>query len=83
MMNTYESPNDWLRWGLTKRQPLWVILSHLPEKGRKEIEGKVEEKGKRNSNESENKNRRNKSVPPLPLPATRIAVWAYTRMTIT
>ena len=25
------------------RQPLWVILSHLPEKGRKEIEEIVEE----------------------------------------
>ena len=27
---------NWLCWGLTTRQPLWVILS-LPEKGRKEI----------------------------------------------
>ena len=34
---------DWLCWGLTTRQPLWVILCHLPEKGRKEIEEIVEE----------------------------------------
>ena len=31
-------PCDWLCWGLTTHQPLWVILCHLPEKGRKEIE---------------------------------------------
>ena len=29
--------------GLTTRQPLWVILCRLPEKGRKEIEEIVEE----------------------------------------
>ena len=34
---------DWLCWGLTTRQPLWVILCRLPEKGRKEIEEIVEE----------------------------------------
>ena len=34
---------DWLCWGLTTCQPLWVILCHLPEKGRKEIEEIVEE----------------------------------------
>ena len=28
----------WLSWGLTTRQPLWVILCRLPEKGRKETE---------------------------------------------
>ena len=28
----------WLCWGLTTRQPLWVILCRLPEKKRKEIE---------------------------------------------
>ena len=27
-----------LCWGLTTRQPLWVILCRLPEKGRKDIE---------------------------------------------
>ena len=32
-----------LCWGLTTRQPLWVILCHLPERGRKEIEEIVEE----------------------------------------
>ena len=29
-------------WGLTTRQPLWVILCHVPEKERKEI-GQIEE----------------------------------------
>ena len=33
----------WLCWGLTTRQPLRVILCRLPEKGRKEIEERVEE----------------------------------------
>ena len=28
---------DGLRWGFMTCQPLWVILSRLPEKGRKEI----------------------------------------------
>ena len=32
-----------LCWGLTTRQPLWVILCRLPEKGRREIEEIVEE----------------------------------------
>ena len=32
-----------LCWGLTTRQPLWVILFHLPEKGRREREEIVEE----------------------------------------
>ena len=32
-----------LCWVLTTRQPLWVILCRLPEKGRKEIEEIVEE----------------------------------------
>ena len=48
----------WLCWGLTTRQPLRVILCRLPEKGRKEIEERVEEMKegqgrKRNRNESE------------------------------
>ena len=32
-----KKPNDleWMSWGLTTRQPLWVILCRLPEKGRK------------------------------------------------
>ena len=49
---------DWLCWGLTTRQPLWVILCRLPEKGRKVIEEIVEEikerdREERNRNESE------------------------------
>ena len=50
---------DRLCWGLMTRQPFWVILCRLREKGRKEIEETVEEmkeKGqgrKRNRNESE------------------------------
>ena len=32
-----------LCWGLTTRQPMRVILCRLPEKGRKEIEERVEE----------------------------------------
>ena len=31
-------------WGLTTRQPLRVILCHLPEKGRKETEERIEMK---------------------------------------
>ena len=34
---------DRLCCGLTTRQPLWVILCRLPEKGRKEIEEIVED----------------------------------------
>ena len=34
---------DGLCWCLMTRQPLWVILCRLPEKGRKEIEEIVEE----------------------------------------
>ena len=44
---------NWLSWGLTTRQPLWVILCRLPEKGRKKIEEIVEEMKERNRNESE------------------------------
>ena len=35
-MNLYPQPNL-IVLGLSKRQPLWVILYRLPEKGRKEI----------------------------------------------
>ena len=42
-----------LRWGLTKHQPLWVILCRLPEKGRKEIEEIVEEMKERDREEKE------------------------------
>ena len=66
-----------LCWGLTTRQPFRVILCRLPEKGRKEIEEIVEEMKAWNREERGTgmkvKNRRNKNIPPLPLPATRIA----------
>ena len=42
---------DWLCWGLMTRQPLWVILFCLPEKGRKEIEEIAEEIKERDSEE--------------------------------
>ena len=42
---------DWLCWGLTTRQPLRVILCRLPEKGRKEIEERVEEMNERDREE--------------------------------
>ena len=67
----------WLCWGLTTRQPLWVILCRLPEKGRKKIEEIVEEMKERDSEERGTgikwRNRRNKNIPPLPFPVTRIA----------
>ena len=42
---------DWLCWGLTTRQPLWVILCRLPEKGRKETEEIAEEMKERDREE--------------------------------
>ena len=42
---------DWLCWGLKTRQPLRVILCRLPEKGRKEIEERVEEMKERDREE--------------------------------
>ena len=61
---------DWLCWGLTTRQPLWVILCRLPEKGRKVIEEIVEEikerdREERNRNESE-ETEEIKTSPPYP-----------------
>ena len=44
-------PWYWLCWGLTTRQPLRVILCRLPEKGRKEIEERVEEMKERDREE--------------------------------
>ena len=41
----------WLCWGLTTHQPLRVILCGLPEKGRKEIEERVEEMKERDREE--------------------------------
>ena len=45
---------NWLCWGLTTCQPLWVILCHLPEKGRREIEEIVEEMKERDGEKEEN-----------------------------
>ena len=42
---------DWLCWGLTTRQPLWVILCRLPEKERKETEEIAEEMKERDREE--------------------------------
>ena len=42
---------DWLSSGLTTRQPSWVILCRLPEKGRREIEETVEEMKERDREE--------------------------------
>ena len=61
---------------LMTRQPLWVTLCRLLEKGRKEIEEMVEEikdRGREERGTGIKVNRRNKNIPPLPLPATRIA----------
>ena len=53
-------------------QPLWVILCHLPEKGRREIDEREGHGRKRKMNESE-ETVEIKTFPPLPLPAARIA----------
>ena len=53
-MAAHASLVDWLCWGLTTRQPLWVILCRLPEKGRKVVEEiKERDREERNWNESE------------------------------
>ena len=49
--NVYPCKFDLLCWGLTTRQPLRVILCRLPEKGRKEIEERVEEMKERDREE--------------------------------
>ena len=63
-------------------QPLWVILCHLPEKGRREIEEIVEEmkerhRRERKMNDSEETEEIKTPPLPLPLPAARIAGLAY------
>ena len=50
-LNVDASTLNWLCWGLTTRQPLRVILCRLPEKGRKEIEERVEEMKERDREE--------------------------------
>ena len=66
-----------LFWGLTTRQPLCVILCRLPEKGRKEIEEIEKEMKERDRKESRTgmkvKKQKKLNIPPLSLPATRIA----------
>ena len=56
------------------RQPLWVILCHLPQKERNEI---VEEMKERDREEGGTgmkvKKQKGQNISPLPLPATRIA----------
>ena len=47
------SGNFDLCWGLTTRQPLWVILCRLPEKGRKVTEEIAEEMKERDREERE------------------------------
>ena len=69
---------DWLCWGLTTRQPLWVILCRLPEKGRSEIEEIVEEEMKERNRGERGKWMKVKTqmkfnIPPLPIPAARTA----------
>ena len=46
--HTYACMDFLLCWGLMTRQPLWVILCFLQEKGRNEIEEIVEEMKERN-----------------------------------
>ena len=64
--------------GLMTRQPLWVILCRLPEKGRREIEEIVEEEMKeRDRGERgkwmEVKTQKKFNIPSLPIPAARTA----------
>ena len=49
--NSLDPDQILLCWGLTTPQPLWVILCHLPEKGRKETEEIVEEMKERDREE--------------------------------
>ena len=52
-LTLHDNAVDCLCWGLTTRQPLWVTLCRLPEKGRREIEELVEEMQKRDRGEEE------------------------------
>ena len=51
--DTISVASFWLCWGLTTRQPLWVILCRLPEKGRKATEEIAEEMKERDKKERE------------------------------
>ena len=63
--------------GFNNTSTLWVILCLFPEKGRKQIEEILEEKKERDKEEKGTgmkvKKQKNRNIPPLPLPATRIA----------
>ena len=65
-----ECPLDWLCWDLLTRQPLWVILCRLQEKGRKEIVVEMEERDReeRGTGMKVKKQKKKKNIPPLPLP---------------
>ena len=71
-----------LSWGLTTRQPLWVILCRLPEKGGREIDKIVEEmkerdRGERKMNESEETGEIKTSPPPTPPPPPLHSLTCY------
>ena len=56
-------PIDWLSWGLTTHQYLWVILCSLPETGGREIiEMKERDREEKKMNDSEETD---KNIPPL------------------
>ena len=63
----------WLCWGLTTCQPLWVICIVSQGKGEEIVEEMKEKVREEREQEWMWRNRRNKNIPPLPLPATRIA----------
>ena len=58
-----------LCWGLTTLQPFWVIVCHLPEKGRKEIEEIVKEMKERDKEERGTgmKGKKQKKIKTFPL----------------
>ena len=76
---TFLKPYVCLCWGLTTRQPLWVIFCRLPEKGRRdrrdieEIVKEMKERDRGGRKKNERRKTRNKNIPPLPLPAAKIA----------
>ena len=59
----------WLCWGLTKCQPLWIILCRLQEKGRKEIEdivGEIKERDREERGTGMKGKKTNKNIPLYP-----------------
>ena len=51
-------------------QPLWVILCHLPEKGRKEIVEEMKERDREERGTGIKVKKQNKNIPPEPSPLT-------------